>query len=182
MLTRSSLTRAWKQSRRAWTRPRTGHKVIEVLGQVAQQAGRLSLALDAFNKALSIDPKLTSAALALGDTYWMNKQPDLARQQFEKAAQQDSGRSYAMARLGQIYEAAGDFENARISYEKALAADPDNVVAKNNLAWVYAEHGGNIDVALKLAEEAKEKAPEDPSDHRYAGLDLCQERFVRGRG
>jgi Flp pilus assembly protein TadD len=93
----------------------------------------------------------------------MNKQPDLARQQFEKAAQQQSSRSYAMARLGQIYEAAGDFVNARLSYEKALSADPDNVVAKNNLAWLYAEHGGNLDVALKLAEEAKEKAPDDPT-------------------
>ena len=135
----------------------------QVLGQVAQRAGRLSLASDAFNKALSIDPKLTSATLALGDTYWMNKQPDLARQQFETVAQQgSSGRSYAMARLGQIYEAAGDFGNARVSYEKAVAADPDNVVAKNNLAWVYAEHGGNLDVALKLAEEAKEKSPDDP--------------------
>jgi len=99
----------------------------------------------------------------LGDTYLLNKQPDLARQQFERVAQQESGRSYAMARLGQIYEAAGDFENARVSYEKALVADPDNVVAKNNLAWVYVEHGGNIDVALKLAEEAKEKAPDDPT-------------------
>jgi Flp pilus assembly protein TadD len=34
-------------------------------------------------------------------------------------------------------------------------------MAKNNLAWDYAEHGGNVDVALKLAEEAKEKAPND---------------------
>ena len=134
----------------------------QVLGQVAQRAGRLPLAMDSFNRALSLDPKLTSAALGLGDTYWMNKQGDLARQQFEKVAQQESGRSYALARIGQIYEAAGDFGNARTSYEKALAADPDNLTAKNNLAWVYVEHGGNIDLALKLAEEAKEKAPEDP--------------------
>jgi len=136
---------------------------FDVLGRVAQHAGRLSIALDAFNKALSIDPKLTSAALGLGDTYWMNKQPDLARQQFEKVAQQEPSRSYAMVRLGQICEDTGDFGDARIWYEKALAADPDSVVAKNNLAWVYVEHGGNIDVALKLAEEAKAKAPEDPT-------------------
>src|SRR5208283_3315164 len=108
------------------------------------------------------DKGIEALKSGLGDTYWLNKQPELARRQFEKVAQQESGRSYAMARLGQIYEAEGDFGNARVSYEKALTADPDNVVAKNNLAWVYAEHGGNLDTALKLAEEAKEKAPDDP--------------------
>ena len=136
---------------------------FDVLGRVAQQAGEFPVALDAFNKALSIDPKLTSAALGLGDTYLMNKQPDLAKQQYQKASQLESARSYAMARLGQIYEAAGDYENARLSYERAVAADPDNILAKNNLAWVYVEHGGNLDMALRLAEEAKEKAPEDPT-------------------
>lgn len=136
---------------------------FEVLGRVAQAAGELSVAAEAFRQALSIEPKLTSAELGLGDTYLMNKQPDLAKQEFEKAAQEAAARSYARARLGQIYEAAGDYDNARLSYEKAIAADPDNVIAKNNLAWLYAEHGGNLDMALRLAEEAKEKAPDDPT-------------------
>jgi tetratricopeptide (TPR) repeat protein len=34
---------------------------------------------------------------------------------------------------------------------------------KNNLAWLYANHAGNLDVALKLAEEAKEAAPDNPT-------------------
>lgn len=135
----------------------------QVLGQVAQQGGRLTVAMDAYNQALRIDPKLSAAALSLGDTYLLNKQSDLARQQFEKAAQLQNARSYAMARLGQIYETQGNIDKARSSYESSLAADPDNVLAKNNLAWLYAEHGGNIDEALKLAEEAKEKSPEDPT-------------------
>jgi Flp pilus assembly protein TadD len=40
--------------------------------------------------------------------------------------------------------------------------DLDNAVAKNNLAWSYAEHGGNIDVALRLAQEASQAKPDDP--------------------
>jgi tetratricopeptide (TPR) repeat protein len=36
------------------------------------------------------------------------------------------------------------------------------VMAENNLAWNYAEHGGNIDVALSLAQHAREQAPDDP--------------------
>ena len=35
--------------------------------------------------------------------------------------------------------------------------------AANNLAWNYAEHGGNLDVALSLAQQAKEQLPDDPN-------------------
>jgi FimV-like protein len=136
---------------------------FETLGRLARQTGHSAVALAAFNKALSIDPKRTTAMLGLADTLLMTQQLDLAQQQYEKvASQQDSNRSYALLRVGQIYEKKGDFTNAQTSYENAIAANQDNILAKNNLAWLYAEHGGNVDVALKLAEEAKEKAPNDP--------------------
>jgi tetratricopeptide (TPR) repeat protein len=136
---------------------------FEILGSLAQRTGRYSVALSEFNQALNINPKLTSASLGLAETYFQSQQFEQARQQFEKvAAENDSNRSFAMLRIGQIYERKGDFVNARQAYESALAANSANVPAKNNLAWIYAEHGGNIDEALKLAEEAKEQAPNDP--------------------
>jgi len=137
---------------------------LEILGGVAQRTGRYSVAVSAFNQALSINPKLTSASLGLAETYFQNREFDQARQQFEKvAAENDANRSFSMLRIGQIYERKGDFEDAQQAYQSALAANSANVPAKNNLAWLYAEHGGNIDVALKLAEEAKEQAPNDPT-------------------
>ena len=136
---------------------------FQILGQLAEKTGRLSVAETAFTKALSIDPKSTAAVIGLGDTYFLGGKFDQAQQQYEKAAaQQDPSRSYALFRIGQIYERKGDFAKAQSSYENAISVDPDNVLAKNNLAWLYAEHGGNVDVALKLAEEAREKAPNDP--------------------
>lgn len=135
---------------------------FEILARLAQQTGRLSVAEAAFSQALTIDPKSTTAMIGLGDTYFAGQKFDQARQQFEKAAAlQDHSRSYALFRVGQLYERKGDFTNAESSYENSVSADPDNVMAKNNLAWLYAEHGGNVDVALKLAEEAREKAPND---------------------
>ena len=51
----------------------------------------------------------------------------------------------------------------RTSYEKALKINPNFPPAANNLAYLYAERGGNIDVALNLAQKAKEQVPDDPN-------------------
>jgi tetratricopeptide (TPR) repeat protein len=47
-------------------------------------------------------------------------------------------------------------------YERILAIDPRAVVAANNLAYMHAEAGTNLDVALGLAQTAKAGRPNDP--------------------
>jgi len=48
---------------------------------------------------------------------------------------------------------------ARKRYEAIVAASQRAPVAANNLAWMYAEEGGNLDVALQLAQSAKSQLP-----------------------
>ena len=43
-----------------------------------------------------------------------------------------------------------------------LAIDSHAAVAANNLAWLSAEHDGNLDVALQLAQTAKSQLPDSP--------------------
>ena len=51
---------------------------------------------------------------------------------------------------------------AKAKYEKVIALDSRAPVAANNLAWIYAETGGNLDIALQLAQTAKGQLPERP--------------------
>ena len=44
-------------------------------------------------------------------------------------------------------------------FERVLAIDSKAPIAANNLAWIYAENGGNLDVALQLAQTAFAAAP-----------------------
>jgi Flp pilus assembly protein TadD len=66
-------------------------------------------------------------------------------------------------RLGMIAEHSQDFQKATSEYQSAINLDSANAVAKNNLAWIYAEHEGNLNVALGLAQEARRLQPSDPS-------------------
>ena len=48
-------------------------------------------------------------------------------------------------------------------YQQALAISPDNPLASNNLAYVILEQGGNVDVAMNMAQTARRGMPDSPS-------------------
>ncbi len=62
-----------------------------------------------------------------------------------------------------IYDAQRKYDNAKEYYRKGLKINPNFAPAANNLAYLYAEKGGNVDEALNLAQSAKEQFPDDPN-------------------
>jgi len=64
--------------------------------------------------------------------------------------------------LGSLEEAQGDHTNATSDYKRALSLQPDQAVASNNLAYLMTENGGNLDVALSLAQTARRAMPNSP--------------------
>lgn len=64
--------------------------------------------------------------------------------------------------IGIILQVQNRTAEAQKRYEKVLEIEPHAPVAANNLAWLYAEGGGNLDVALQLAKTAKERLPDAP--------------------
>ena len=51
---------------------------------------------------------------------------------------------------------------ARPLYEQVLRIQPDQATALNNLAYLLAEEGSELDTALTLAQRAKQRAPNEP--------------------
>ena len=64
--------------------------------------------------------------------------------------------------VAMLYETEGNKAEARKRYERVLQIDQNAAVAANNLAYIYAEDGGNLDIALQLAQVAKQKLPDSP--------------------
>ena len=64
--------------------------------------------------------------------------------------------------IGVILQSQNQPKLAQKHFERAIALDPHAAVAANNLAWLYAQAGGNLDAALALAQSAREALPNRP--------------------
>ena len=89
-------------------------------------------------------------------------QYDAAVASFEQASSADPHRADAVLNEGMLLEWLGKKKEAAAAYNKALGIDPENALALNNLAFLSAENGTNLDQAMTFAERAKKKIPNNP--------------------
>jgi len=141
----------------------------ETLAELQGMAGRYSDAERSVQTALEIDPSLVGARFLWSDIELSQNKLDEAMKQLSLMADSQPQLYEIQIRMGQIAERKKDWSDAQAHYEKALKLSPDNPdswMAKNNLASILADHGGDLDHALKLAHEAKEAKPDslDVSD------------------
>jgi tetratricopeptide (TPR) repeat protein len=110
--------------------------------------------------AIELDSANIAAYGLLGQIYVSQQKLNEARIEFEQVAKRLPKEAGPPTMLGMIQELLNNKEEARRWYEMALAADSNAPVAANNLAWLTAEQGGNLDVALQLARTAKARLPD----------------------
>lgn len=61
-----------------------------------------------------------------------------------------------------ILQQQGKTPEAMEQYRRTIEIDPKAAVASNNLAWMQASSGGNLDQALQYAQAASQVLPEQP--------------------
>ena len=82
-----------------------------------------------------------------------------AWEQWSAAHPTDAG---ALAILGTLEESRGDLGKAEADYRKSLEIQPQQPIAANNLAYRMLLNGENPDVALTLAQTARQAMPNSP--------------------
>ena len=111
-------------------------------------------------RIIDLDPTNLEAFNLLGKYLVIRGKLPEARRQFEQIVQKDPRSVSAQTMLGLLAKAQGDTATAKKAYEAAIRIDPQSPTAANNLAWLYANmDGGNLDVALQLAQTAHAKIP-----------------------
>jgi len=137
--------------------------MYDLLGRLYMRLDKNDLAEEAFKQAIEVNAHVLSSYLGLGTLYAKQHAYEQARQQYESLIKDYPRFLPPYMQLGVIYDLQGQPQKANEQYEQVLKIDPKFAPAANNLAWNYAEHGGNLDVALTLAQTAKEQVPDDPS-------------------
>jgi tetratricopeptide (TPR) repeat protein len=137
-------------------------QLYNLLGQLWMQANDTGQAETAFKKAIEFDNSLLSAYMNLGLVYQNAGKTDQAVKEYEAVLAKNSTVVPAHMLLGIIHDFRKEYDKAQAQYEQALKVNPKFAPAANNLAWIQAEHGGNLDVALSHAQTAREQQPNDP--------------------
>jgi len=137
--------------------------LLLLAGRVAAQMKDYAASEQAFRRVLELDSSNVDVYGLLGNLYQAQGRTDQAITEFERLAAKTEKPAGVHTLIGTLLESQDKVEEAKKRYEQALGFEHDAPVAANNLAWLIAEHGGNLDVALQLAQTAKSKLPESPA-------------------
>jgi tetratricopeptide (TPR) repeat protein len=129
---------------------------------VAKSKELLQSAADNYKTILKTTANSAEVWLRLGVMQRQLGQYDTALASFEQAGIADPKSVSAFLNQALICDALGKKKDATESYNKVLAIDPDNPLALNNLAFMTADSGANLDQAMTWAERAKKRAPSNP--------------------
>jgi tetratricopeptide (TPR) repeat protein len=133
------------------------------LANTAVRAAKYDLAITEYSKLLEAEPRSYDVLLRLGETYRFNNQIDKAIETFKKAKEVNPNDTQAYLRIALLYEDMSRRQESRPIYEQILKMEPDNAIALNNLAYMIADNGGDLDQALTYAQRAKAKVPTEPN-------------------
>jgi len=147
-----------------------------------------------FRRAVDLDRNSAEAVIKLGMVQKQRGADDQALQTYLDGAKSNPRQSAYYLLAGGIYQDRQDWDKAKEMYQRTLEVQPDNPVASNNLAYVMLQQGGNVDVALAMAQTARRQLPDNPNSadtlgwayyhkHVYtSAIGLCKEAVSKEPG
>jgi tetratricopeptide (TPR) repeat protein len=150
-----------------------------LLGSLYAGAKQYGDAKTQAERAIQLDPKLVAAYLDLGKLEQALGNRDAAIRSYEKALTLQPNIVPLLTLVGNLYLYKSDLASARKYYDRAVAIDSDFAPALANLAYLQANQGGDLNVALSLAQKAKSLLPNlDAIDDTLAWIEFLKGEHV----
>lgn len=131
------------------------------VASTALRTQNLPLADREYRKLIEVQPKNFELYMRLGETLRQEGQVQPAIEMLRRGQALAPTNPMANLQLGMTYESAGMHRESLPFYENVLKANSNNPVALNNLAYLLAEDGRDLDRALTYATRAKQQLPND---------------------
>jgi tetratricopeptide (TPR) repeat protein len=121
-------------------------------------------AIQEYQQVAAKSPKSSEIYLRLGLAYQLKGDTNAAIDSYRKAkALAAPTDALPATSLAVLLDGNGQHKEAQDLYEQVLKIDPNSLVALNNLAYIKAEQGVDLDTALTLAQRARQRDPKDPN-------------------
>ncbi|MDL2321324.1 tetratricopeptide repeat protein, partial [Desulfosarcina sp. OttesenSCG-928-B08] len=117
----------------------------------------------AFDRAIQHHPEYMPPYYALARMAVTEKRPKDAIDRYTAILEKAPDQVMPHMLIGTIYDMQRQYDQSEVHYRAALNVDPQFAPAANNLAYLLTIRNGNLDEALKFAQIAKERMPEDAS-------------------
>ena len=136
--------------------------VLALAGRTWAATGDAAKGEEFLRRAIDADASNLDAYGLLAGLYLSQQKPDQAVGEFDKLAARQPKAVGPPTLAAMILQSQGKDDEARQRYERLVEANPHAAMAANNLAWMYASRGEQLDRALQLAQAAKADLPDHP--------------------
>ncbi|MBL6955957.1 MAG: tetratricopeptide repeat protein [Chlorobium phaeobacteroides] len=143
---------AWEEYASAYMSQEDYEQVVSTVSQARKRTGRSSLRLDVFE------------GYALFRSENLRKSVDVLEKALSSEIEDKPSWLLVQAHitLAMAYDRLQDQLKSISAYKDVLSLDPENALALNNLAYLYAERGENLNEAIEYAKTAVESDPDNP--------------------
>ena len=132
-------------------------------------------------KSIEKNPSFITPYLTLAKIYISRNQIDNAIELYSRLIKNRPDQPGPHSLVGSLYEQQQKYDLAEKHYKKALEINPDYIPAVNNLAFLYADQDKNLNTALDLARQAKERFGKVPAIMDTLGWVYYRKKFYDKR-
>jgi tetratricopeptide (TPR) repeat protein len=167
LLARAEIADGKSHSALARLRPFAGRQdapetLLSEFASLSLSSGDTQTARQVYRILMDRFPGKVGYRVGMADALALSGKPDEAMTHYGAAQQAAPNELPAWLHAAALQSSLGRFAIARETYRKALTLAPGNAVVQNNLAYVLARTGEQLDYALELAQQAEQLMPGDP--------------------
>jgi tetratricopeptide (TPR) repeat protein len=145
--------------------PKDQADLLAMLARAQLLNGTLNESIESINEALRIEPNDPGHLLDEAWIYARSRQWEKAIARFEKLQSMlpDNKRfqRHLQFNISNIYVQKGEFQKGEEILEKILEVDPDDTQVNNDLGYLWADQGKNLDRAEKMIRKAVAAEPDN---------------------